>query len=61
VCVDPEPGKTGLGKSALPSTQGEIELSEIAIATPDVEADSLRAELRVSLKPLTVRERDRDD
>jgi hypothetical protein len=51
VCIDPEPGKTGLGKSALPPTHGENELSEIARVTPDIEAGNLKAELRISLNP----------
>jgi class 3 adenylate cyclase len=51
VCIEPEPGKTGLGKSALPPTHGENELSEIAIAPPELATDSLKVELRISLNP----------
>jgi hypothetical protein len=49
LCIDPEPGQTGLGRSALPPTYGEN--AEIAVATPETAAALLKAELRVPLNP----------
>lgn len=49
LCIDPEPGRTGLGQSALPPTHGENELSEVAAASAEVDPTCLRAELRVPI------------
>ena len=49
LCIDPDPGKTSLAELALPPTPRENHLCQIAIATPEVDAHKLQAELRVSL------------
>jgi class 3 adenylate cyclase len=49
LCIDPDTGKTSLSDLALPPTPRENYLCQIATATAKVEAEKLRAELRVSL------------
>jgi hypothetical protein len=49
LCIDPDTGKTSLADLALPPTPQENYLCQIATATAKVEAEKLRAELRVSL------------
>jgi class 3 adenylate cyclase len=49
LCIDPDPGKTSLAELALPPTPRQNYLCQIATATAEVEAEKLRAELRVSL------------
>lgn len=51
ICINPEPGRTGISDLPLPPAAQENFLSMPAVAAPDTDIKNLRAELTVSLCP----------
>lgn len=51
ICINPQPGQTGLSDLPLPPAEHENFLSMPAIVGPDTDIGSIRAELTVSLCP----------
>ncbi|MGA2293282.1 toll/interleukin-1 receptor domain-containing protein, partial [Bradyrhizobium sp.] len=51
ICINPQPGRTGISDLPLPPAEHENYLSMPAIAAPDIDLSSIRAELTVSLCP----------
>src|SRR5262249_40859055 len=49
VCIDPPAGKSSLAELPLPPSRNENFLSRVAVASPEVRAPQLKAELIVSL------------
>jgi len=51
ICINPQPGRTGISELPLPPAEHENYLSMPAIAAPDADIRSIHAELTVSLCP----------
>jgi TIR domain len=51
ICINPQPGRTGISDLPLPPAEHENFLSMPAIAAPDTDIRTIRAELTVSLCP----------
>jgi hypothetical protein len=51
ICINPQPGRSGISDLPLPPAEHENFLSMPAIAAPDTDIGSIRAELTVSLCP----------